>query len=382
MMEQTAVRQDFITIDQQLAVTEAPLALAVIIPTFNETANVRPLLQKLAVALAGIHWEAVFVDDNSPDGTSDLVRQIALTNKQVRIVQRIGRRGLSTAVIEGMLATAAPVLAVIDGDMQHDEGILPQLYEAVASGKADVAVGTRYTEGGGVGEWDATREKMSRFATSLAQKLLKAPLNDPMSGFFAIRRDTLMAAMPRLSGVGYKILLDLIASLPTAPKIAEVPYEFRTREHGESKLGALVMAEYASLLAEKTIGRFVPVRLIKFLMVGGLGVGVHLSVLGTALATGMDFMTAQTLAVTIAIAFNFFLNNIFTYRDRMLKGWGVVAGLASFYLVSAVGAIANIGIGTWVNNQDSRWWIAGMAGVLVGAVWNFAASSFVTWRKR
>lgn len=371
-----------VNVNDEQRVNDAPLALAVIIPTFNETANVRPLLQKLAVALADIHWEAVFVDDNSPDGTAELVREIGRTDHRVRIVQRIGRRGLSTAVIEGMLATAAPVLAVIDGDMQHDERILPQLYDAVASRSADVAVGTRYTEGGGVGEWNAMRHKMSVFATKLAQSVLKAPLSDPMSGFFAIRRETLMEAMPKLSGVGYKILLDLIASLPTAPKITEVAYEFRVREAGESKLGALVMSEYASLLAEKTIGRFIPVRLIKFLMVGGLGVGVHLTVLASALALKVPFMGAQTLAVAIAIAFNFFLNNIFTYSDRMLKGWAIAWGLLSFYLVSAVGAVANIGIGTWVNDHDGRWWIAGMAGVLIGAVWNFAASSFVTWRKR
>ncbi len=376
------MRQDFIATQQQQPVTDAPLALAVIIPTFNEAANIVPLLQKLAAALAGIHWEVVFIDDDSPDGTSDLVRSIAQTNRQVRIVQRIGRRGLSTAVIEGMLATAAPVLAVMDGDMQHDETILPLLFQAVANGDADIAVGTRYSAGGSVGAWDSTRHKMSRLATSLAQRLLKAELSDPMSGFFAIRRETLMAAMPRLSGVGYKILLDIVASLPTRAKIAEFPYMFRMREAGESKLGTLVMAEYASLLAEKTIGRFIPIRLIKFLMVGGLGVGVHLAILGAALAANARFMVAQTCAVMTAIACNFFLNNIFTYRDRMLKGWQILGGLLSFYLVSAIGAVANIGIGTWVSDHDDRWWLAGMAGVVVGAVWNFAASSFVTWRKR
>lgn len=374
--------QDFNFREDSARDAAEPLALAVIVPTFNEVDNVRPLIQKLTVALAGLHWEAVFVDDNSPDGTSDLLREIARTNPRVRIVHRIGRRGLSTAVIEGMLATAAPILAVIDGDMQHDETILPRLYQAIESGEADVAVGTRYAEGGSVGEWDKRREQMSRFATTLAHKFLNAPLADPMSGFFVLSRKTLMQAMPKLSGSGYKILLDIVSSLPTPPRIAEVPYVFRVREAGESKLGALVLAEYVSLLLEKTVGRFVPVRLIKFLAVGGLGVGVHLTVLGAGLALNLDFMTAQTLAVCIAIAFNFFLNNIFTYRDRMLKGWSLLAGLLSFYLVSVIGAVANIGIGTWVANQDTRWWLAGMAGVLVGAVWNFAASSVVTWRKR
>ena len=375
------MRQDFIEIDKGLAVFDSPLELAVIIPTYNESANVAELLDRLCVALAGVSWEAVFVDDDSTDGTSDLVRIIARQNRNVRIVHRIGRRGLSTAVIEGMLASAAPVLAVIDGDLQHDESILPQLYAAVQSGEADIAVGTRYADGGGVGEWDERRVSISRLATRLGSILLKVPLSDPMSGFFAVSRDTLMAAVPRLSGIGFKILLDIVASLPTAPKIAEVPYVFRTRMAGESKAGALVASEYLALLVDKSIGRFIPFRLLSFLAVGGLGVGVHMSVLALSLGLGAPFLSAEIAAVGIAMTFNFFLNNVFTYRDRRLTGWKMLRGLFSFYAVCSIGGFANIGIGTWLNAQQSTWWLAGLAGVIVGAVWNFAASSFVTWRR-
>jgi dolichol-phosphate mannosyltransferase len=363
------------------AVDDAPLALAVIIPTFNEAANVEPLLRRLSLTLADIRWEAIFVDDNSPDGTSEIVRQIALNNPQVRIVQRIGRRGLTSAVIEGMLATAAPVLAVIDGDMQHDETILPRLHAAIASGEADIAIGTRYANGGGVGEWDKNRALASRIATKISHWAIKAPLSDPMSGLMAISRPVLMAAIPRMSGMGFKVLLDIVASLPAVPRIAEVPYIFRERELGESKAGALVLAEYAALIADKTIGRYVPLRLISFLGVGGMGVGVHLSLLGLSLWSGIGFLEAEIVAVIGAISFNFTLNNIFTYRDRRLRGRKMIAGLFSFFAVCSVGAIANIGIGTWINGTDGRWWLAGLAGTVVGAVWNFAASSFVTWRK-
>jgi dolichol-phosphate mannosyltransferase len=375
------MRQSWQEFPAASAVDDAPLALAVIIPTFNEAANVEPLLHRLSLALAGIRWEAVFVDDNSPDGTSNIVREIALTNPQVRIVQRIGRRGLTSAVVEGMLATAAPVLAVIDGDMQHDETILPKMYTAVASGEADLAVGTRYANGGGVGEWDKNRALASRIATRISHWAIKAPLSDPMSGLMAISRQTLMAAIPRMSGMGFKVLLDIVASLPAVPRIAEVPYIFRERELGESKAGALVLAEYAALIADKTIGQYVPLRLISFLGVGGMGVGVHLSLLGLCLWFGLGFLQAEIVAVIGAISFNFTLNNIFTYRDRRLRGRKMIAGLLSFFAVCSVGAIANIGIGTWINGTDGRWWLAGLAGTVVGAVWNFAASSFVTWRK-
>ena len=375
------MRQSWLEFDSGIAVDEGPLQLAVVIPTFNEAANVAQLLERLSLALAGIRWEAIFVDDNSPDGTSDIVREIALTNQQVRIVQRIGRRGLTSAVIEGMLASAAPVLAVIDGDMQHDEMILPKLFERVASGEVDIAVGTRYAQGGGVGQWAKGRVFASRVATKISDWAIKAPLSDPMSGLMAISRETLMAALPNMSGMGFKILLDITASLPKPPRIAEVPYIFRERVEGESKTGALVIAEYLALIVDKTLGRVVPLRLLSFLAVGGMGVGVHLSLLGLSLALGVGFLNAEIVAVMGAISFNFTLNNIFTYRDRRLRGFKMLRGFISFCSVCSVGAVANIGIGTWMNGTDGRWWLAGLAGTVVGAVWNFAASSFVTWRK-
>ncbi len=360
---------------------EAPLELAVIIPTFNEAANVERLLGLLDAALAGIVWEAIFVDDNSGDGTADLVRSIGLTNIRVRVLQRLGRRGLSSAVIEGMMATSAPVLAVIDGDLQHDETILPRHYEAVRGG-ADHAVGSRYTAAGGGGGWDPRRHAASRGATVLAQRLLKTELSDPMSGFFVISREALGEALPRLSGGGFKILLDIVASAPRPLKVVEIPYVFRTRSAGESKLDMMVTAEYLKLLADKAVGHIVPIRLILFLMVGALGVAVHLSVLGGLLFSGLvAFASAQAAAVWAAMTFNFTLNNVFTYSDRRLRGVRFFAGLASFYAVCLVGAAANVGVGTWFHGAEHSWWLSGIAGALIGAVWNFAASSAVTWRR-
>jgi dolichol-phosphate mannosyltransferase len=344
---------------------DAPLELAVIVPVLNEAANVAALIARLDDVLTGIAWEAVFVDDHSPDGTAKALRDHARRDRRIRIVERIGRRGLSSAVIEGVLATAAPFIAVIDGDMQHDEGLLPALFASVASG-ADIAIGSRYVSGGGTGSWDESRVSASRFATRAANAVLPVPISDPMSGFFAVRRETFEAALPHLSGSGFKILLDLIISAPVPPTIIELPYVFRERTAGTSKLDLMVVAEYAQLLLEKTVGRVIPIRLLMFLSVGLLGVGIHLGVLGTLIA----FDT-----------FNFALNNIFTYRDRRLRGVRFVTGLISFYAVCLIGAAANIGIGTWMHDLHRAWWVAGVAGAIVGAVWNYAASSFVTWRK-
>jgi dolichol-phosphate mannosyltransferase len=360
-----------------------PLELAVILPTLNEAANVRPTIARLHATLAGIEWEAVFVDDNSADGTADLLREIGREDRRIRVVQRVGRRGLASAVVEGMLATAAPVLAVMDADLQHDETVLPKMYAAVANDGFELVVGTRYVEGGSTGEWEQSRERISRFATRLASLVMKTPVSDPMSGLFAIRREVLMDALPRLSNVGFKILLDILASVSRPLKVEEVPYTFRNRVAGESKLDSRVLQEYLVLLLEKLFGRFLPVRFLMFATVGAFGLLVHLAVLGLALTLlDDDFRTAQAIAVLAAMTFNYAVNNSLTYRDMRLKGFAFVRGLFTFYFVCLVGAIGNIGVGELVYSLDYQWWLAGIAGAIVGVVWNYAASSVFTWRRK
>lgn len=370
-------------VDPKSVVREEPLQLSVVIPTKNEAGNVESLLARLNVALAGIDWEAIFVDDNSTDGTPELLTRIAQGDRRVRLIRRIGRRGLSSAVVEGALASTTPIIAVIDADLQHDEKILPDLYRAIADGGHELAIGTRYAANGSTGDWAEDRLKISRFATALASPIMKTRLSDPMSGFFAVRRDVLLDAAPRLSTIGYKILLDLVASYPRPLKVAEVGYTFGTRQHGESKLDEMVALEYLELLLDKAIGRFVPVKLVQFGAIGLLGVGVHLALLYLALnMVGASFSTSQAVAVIGAMTFNFALNNKFTYRDRQLKGLAWVGGLFSFYLVCSLGAVANVGIGSLVYEQFHGWWIAGIAGAIVGSVWNYVASGWLTWTKR
>jgi dolichol-phosphate mannosyltransferase len=369
--------------DQMVYQDVREIELSLIVPTFNERENIIPLLERIEVALVGISWELIVVDDNSPDGTSNQVREIARRDHRVRAVQRIGRRGLSSAVVEGMLASSASVIGVMDADMQHDEAILPQLWKAVAEGKCDLAVGSRYVQGGGTGDWDQKRQSISRGATWLANLVLKTHISDPMSGFFVISRRAFEAALPNLSTIGFKILVDLVASAPQPLKVVEVPYEFRTRNFGESKLDSAVVWEYLVLLADKLFGHIIPVRFVLFAAVGGLGLFVHLAVLGLALKVlGLSFLVAQSIAVLVAMTFNFNVNNFFTYRDRRLTGLGFVYGLLSFYLICLVGAFANVGVGTYIYDANITWWLAGVAGAVVGAVWNYAVSSVFTWRKQ
>ncbi|MDA8249564.1 MAG: glycosyltransferase family 2 protein [Rhodospirillales bacterium] len=367
--------------------TQAPPAaapdLCVVVPVLNERDNIAPLVERLRHTLAGIAWEVIFVDDDSRDGTRDAVAAIGQADARVRLVHRIGRRGLSSAFIEGAQASLAPYVAAMDGDLQHDEALLPRMFAALRDDGYELAIGSRYVAGGGIGAWDRTRAGMSGLATRLSRLVLHVPVSDPMSGFFMVRRTTLDRALRHLSALGFKILLDLLASLPTPPRLIELPYQFRDRVAGESKLDAGVLRDYAMLLADKLVGHVVPVRFLLFAAVGALGIAAHLVILRLGLTVGdLSFRTAQTGATAAAILGNFMLNNVFTFRDRRLRGRRLLTGLVTFSLICSVGAVGNIGIAQVLFGENhSSWWFAGAAGGLMSLVWNYAVSSVVTWRR-
>jgi dolichol-phosphate mannosyltransferase len=356
------------------------LELSVIVPTYNEAKNIAPLIESLEACLSHCAWEVIFVDDNSPDATAELVREIAAAKPHVRCLQRIGRRGLSSAVIEGIASSSAPYVAVIDADMQHDEALLARMLRLIASHDLDVVIGSRYVSGGSIGDWSASRHAMSRFATRLSRIIMQFDLTDPMSGFFMAKRQAFMAAAPNLSGKGYKILLDFLASSPEALRHVELPYAFRPRVHGESKVDALVLFEYLILLLEKAVGSYFPVRFLLFGLVGGTGVLVHLATLFPALWL-MGFAPAQASAAVVSMTSNFILNNLLTYRDCRLRGGKFLSGLLSFYAVCGIGFISNVTFAQALFERGYPWWIAGTAGVLIGSVWNFGASSIFTWKR-
>ncbi|MCC6586463.1 MAG: glycosyltransferase family 2 protein [Bryobacterales bacterium] len=358
------------------------IEISVVVPTFNESENAPLLIGRIAEALQGVQWEVIVVDDDSPDGTADVVREIAQKNPRVRVIQRIGRRGLSGACIEGMLSSSSPYVAVIDADLQHDETLLPKMLHALKTEQLDVVVGSRYIAGGGIGEWDASRARISRVATDLARILVKGDLKDPMSGFFMLRSDVLQDIVRNLSGQGFKILLDLFASSERPLRFKELPYKFRTRQFGESKLDHLVIWEYLTLIMDKLIGKWVPIRFVMFALIGGIGVILHLIALRIALSAGIEFEPAQIIATLLAIFSNFTLNNFLTYRDRRLRGVRFIWGLVSFTLVCGAGAVANVGIASALFTRHHQWLLAGLSGAFIGAVWNYAVSSIVTWPNR
>lgn len=357
--------------------------LSVVVPTFNERDNVARLYRKLDAALTGIAWEVVFVDDNSPDGTWAAVRELANADSRVRCIRRIGRRGLSGACIEGILASSAPYAAVMDADLQHDETQLPKMLGLLQGGEAELVVGSRYVEGGSAASFDSTRAGFSAFATSIARRVLGVAIADPMSGFFMIRRDRFEQLAPKLSTQGFKILLDIVATAEGALKTVEVPFTFGTRQHGESKLDSMVALDFLGLVLSKFTNDTVSLRFLLFAMVGGTGLFVHLGTLFLALTVlNWPFPEAQATGAFAAMTSNFILNNFLTYRDQRLKGFAILRGLLAFYLVCSVGLFANVGVAFSVYDQEPIWWLAGAAGALMGVVWNYAMSGLFVWRKR
>jgi len=357
--------------------------LSVIVPTFNERDNVTVLYRRLEATLASVAWEVVFVDDNSPDGTWDVVRALAQRDSRVRCVRRIGRRGLSGACIEGILASSAPFVAVIDADLQHDETQLPKMLLLLASDQADLVVGSRYIEGYKTEGFNKQRAGASALATEVARKMLRVEIADPMSGFFMVRRDRFEELAPKLSVHGFKILLDLVATAHGSLRAVEIPYTFGARQHGESKLDSMVALDFLGLVLAKLSNDTVSLRFILFAMVGGIGLVVHLTTLFIALRVfKAPFAEAQAAGAIVAMTSNFILNNFLTYRDQRLKGFALLRGLIAFYIVCSVGLLANVGVAFSVYDQEPIWWLAGMAGALMGVVWNYAMSGLFVWRKK
>ena len=361
------------------------IALTIVVPTYNEKLNVRPLVSLLDKALVDINWEVVFVDDNSPDGTADEIRELARTRLDVRVIHRIGRRGLSGACIEGILSSAAPYVAVMDGDLQHDETVLISM---IASFNADpelnLVIGSRNVEGGSSGNGlSGIRSFGSDMATVMARKLLKIQVQDPMSGFFMIKLESFREVVGELQRQGFKILTDLLSASRGGWKIKEIPFVFKERQYGQSKMDSAVTLEYFGLILARLTGGAISIRFVLFLFVGLTGILVQLLMVGIFLnVMFLSFFYAQILAVILAMTSNFFLNNILTYRDQSLSGKYILFGLLSFYFVCSLGAVANVAVANLVYNFVPLWILASFSGSVISSLWNFMSSKWLTWRVR
>lgn len=334
-----------------------PLELAVIVPVFKERDNIKPLLQRLATVLASVNHEIIFVDDDSPDSTSRTIREIALTNPHIRVLTRIRRRGLSSACLEGMMAT-------------------------LRTGNVDLVVGTRHAGTGSMGKFSASRVRLSNLGRRLSRLVCRCELSDPMSGFFMLTRPFLEQTVRHTSGIGFKILLDLMAAAPRPVRLTEIPYTFGARLHGESKLDIMVGLEYLQLLLDKLIGEWIPPRFVIFALVGTLGTIVSLVLLYILVKVlNLEVIPAQVVATWVTMTANFFLNNELTYRDRKLRAGQLWTGLLTFYAACAIGVFGNLRAAALAGQAGMTWYAAGVTGLGVGAIWNYLVTSVWIWRR-
>jgi len=357
--------------------------LSIVVPTFNERENIIPIIKSVEKAIKNIRWEIIFVDDDSPDGTSDFIKAYAKDDDRIRCIRRINRRGLTSAAIEGILSSNATCVAIMDADLQHDESLLQGMYQLITHEEADIVIGSRYMAGGSTGQGlNDFRLFISKAASRLGKLILKVDISDPMSGYFMLKREKFEKHMAKLSGQGFKILLDIMSSVPGIVSVRELPYVMRQRNTGDSKLDVMVVSEYYQLLIDKLIGQYIPVRFIMFASVGMLGVLVHMGVLFLAYQVlQQDFIISQLLATMVAMTSNFYINNQFTYRDMRLSGKNLIYGLLTFYLACSLGAFINIGVSDFMFNNGLNWLVSGVIGAFIGSVWNYAMTSTFTWKK-
>jgi dolichol-phosphate mannosyltransferase len=340
---------------------------------------VAPIVGALQRALVGIEFEIIFVDDDSPDGTADAVRSLSRTTPNVRVLQRINRRGLASAVVEGMMASSAPYLAVIDGDMQHDEAVLPEMLSKLKAERLDIVVGSRNKGGGSMGAFSAQRVKLSNLGRRISALLSRADISDPMSGFFVVTRAYLDEVVRSLSAVGFKVLLDLLASSRRPTRFGEVGYTFRNRKFGESKLTIAVCLEYFELVLDKLIGDWIPVRYAFFGLVGAVGVLTQV-VLVRWFNHFLPFLTSQAVASVMVMIVNYFLNNRLTFRARRLRGSAWVWGLGGFLAACSIGLFLNLSVVEGLRRIGTPWGLSSLTGVVAGSVWNYGVSSMIVWR--
>jgi dolichol-phosphate mannosyltransferase len=359
-----------------------PFELTIVSPTFNEQANVRPLIAKLDAALKGVAWQIIFVDDDSPDGTSQEVKAVAQSDPRVQCIRRVGRRGLAGAVIEGALARAAPVVAVIDADLQHDETLLPAMLRLIQQDEADLVVASRYLEPEGLSEGlSRTRQQGSRLATWMSRQVLRNEVSDPVSGYFMARRSIWEATAPKLGVEGFKILFDLLASLPEPIRVAELPYRFRDRLAGESKLDSRVVIEYLSLILNKATGGMAPTRAVLFGLVGSTGflINVIVAMALERLHAPLLFWQIQLLAAFVAMTSNYLVNNSITYFDRRKRGLQLIDGYVRFCVLCSAGLFVNVAVASFLDDRIHMQATSSIAGAAFGAVWNYVTTALAVW---
>jgi dolichol-phosphate mannosyltransferase len=352
--------------------------VSVVVPTYNGAGNVAMIYDGLARALAGRSWELVVVDDDSPDGTGDAVRDLGRKHDNVRCIQRVQERGLCSAVHWGVQAAHGEVIVVMDGDLQHEPALIPKMLEALQSGH-DIVSGSRFLEGATEKGLSDRRRRLSDWGNRLTNRFLGTALSDPLTGFFATSRRLFLDSIPLMQADGFKVFFDLVYHNRKVT-VRELPFDFQRRQHGQSKLQLYVLWLLACDIVSKLSRGMLPPRLISFVGVGLIGSIFHFSVLYACMGLGAVFWLAQAIATVVAMVFNFTINNVLTYSDDRLRGRAFYKGLLLYSLIASVGIVANVSTAqiTYMRLQGHTF-IAATTGLVIDVIWRFVVSNRLIW---
>jgi dolichol-phosphate mannosyltransferase len=367
------------------ATTNRRIEISLVIPTYNERENIGILLPQVYRVLkeTGRSFEVIVVDDDSPDGTWEVVQAMMRELPNLRGLRRIGERGLARAVLKGWQEAWGEILAVMDGDLQHPPETLALLIEALEKQGGDMAVASRHVRGGGVSEWNILRRGISWGATLAASWMLPgtlATVHDPMSGYFALRRSVIEGCT--LKPEGYKILLEVLGR-GHYRTVIEVPYVFIERQQGQSKLGLRQYREFVTHLMRLSWETRELQRFVRYCFVGGIGVVVNMMTLTILTASGMEYLLAGVVAVEAAIGTNFLLNELWSFADLSRRHSGAISRLLRFLkfnLFCAAGAgIALVVLWLLTDYAGFHYLWSNLVGIAAATVWNYGMNANFTW---
>lgn len=358
--------------------------VSIVLPTFNERGNIEPLLAQLLPLHQQFDLEILVVDDDSADGTAELVRQLAHSEPRLRLIRRVGRSGLASAIKEGLLDATGDVALVMDSDGQHEPASVQRAIETLLADDFDLVVGSRFHPEASIQGLSGRRETGSSWANAWARFSLPrryGHLTDFMSGFFAVQLEPLLPVIRAVDVNGFKFLYELLAVSQGRLHTAEVPLQFQPRSYGSSKLDLAIFWDFLISILHSLSLRLLPRRAISFALVGASGVIVQLLATQVLMsAVGLGFEQALPVAVVMAASSNYLINNALTFRFQRLQGAALLRGLLKFLLVASLPVLANVGLASAYYSfiaRDTFW--AQLAGIVVVFVWNYAASSRFVW---